>query len=195
MKDRTSIYRITAIGLMTAIVFVSNYIQFGIDTPLGPTRIHIANGICLLAALLFGELGGGIAAGLGSFLYDLTNPAYAATSWVTFLMKFLLAYICGIIIYAKYRQSTTSTPGLFRRILGTTIGSLSYVVMYVLKQYIEQCLILGYAVETVMFTTLTVKLPVSLINAAIAIPVSILIYHAVSPALKNSGLSDKMQIR
>jgi len=195
VKKQISTQKIVAIGLMTALVFVSNYIQFGIDTPFGPTRIHIANGMCLLGALLFGPLSGGLAAGLGSFLYDLTNPAYAATSWVTFIMKFLLAYICGLIVYGIKKKDSEDSTKVWRKIVGAIIGSLSYIVMYILKQYIEKCLILGYEVETVMLSVFTVNLPASLINAAIAIPVAVLLHSTLVPALKKSGLSERMQIR
>lgn len=194
MKKQMNTHTIVAIGLMTALVFVSNYIQFGIDTPIGLTRIHVANGICLLSALLFGGLRGGLAAGLGSFLFDLTNPAYAATSWVTFITKFLLAFICGAIVYSKRKDSNTPIK-LTRKIIATIVGSLSYVAMYVLNQYITQCLVMGVAVETVTAVTLSTKLPASLINAAIAVPVAVLLHGAVRPALKKSGLLESMQIR
>ena len=195
MQNKISIHRIAAIGMITALVFVSNYVQFFISTPFGAnTRIHIANGICLLAALLFGEYGGGIAAGLGSFLYDLTNPAYAATSWVTFLLKFLLAFICGFVVYGN-KKDMNKPVSFKRKLLGTAVGSLSYVVIYVAKLYIEQCLILGLEVETVMMAVLTINLPISLINACLAIPISMLIYSAISPALKKSGLSERMNLR
>lgn len=194
MNSKINVHKITAMGLMTALVFVSNYIQFGIETPIGPTRLHIANGICLLATLLFGSLEGGLAAGLGSFLYDLTNPAYAATSWVTFILKFLLAFIGGLVVYAGRKEKNTPAP-LWRRIVGSIAGSLSYVVLYCFKQYIEKCLILGLEKGAVILDIFSSKLPVSLINAAIAVPVAVLLYGAISPALKKAGLSERMQIR
>jgi len=180
---------------MTAIVFASNYIQFMIPTPFGATRIHIANGVCLLAALLFGGLKGGIAAGLGSFFYDLTFPDYVATSWVTFIMKFLMAFICGLAVYAgRNRKNNTLVP-LWRRLTGVIIGAVSYVSMYVAKQFIEQCLIYGLSIEAVAFTTFTVKLPVSLLNAALAVPIAILLHSALRSALQKAKLSEGFGIR
>ena len=196
MQAKANIHRIAAIAMMTALVFVSNYVQFFISTPFGAnTRLHIANGICMLGALLLGPTGGGLAAGLGSFLYDLTNPAYAASSWVTFIMKFLLAFIGGLVVYGIRNGGSDRSVSLLRRILGATAGTLSYVAMYVAKQYIEQCLIMGYEVNTVMLSVLTINLPVSLINAAIAVPVSVLLYGAVSRVLKKSDISERMRIR
>lgn len=61
---------------MTTIVFLSNYIQIPIPVSIGITRVHIANGICILSGILFGPLAGGFAAGFCSFLFDLTMPAF-----------------------------------------------------------------------------------------------------------------------
>lgn len=182
---------IAAIGLMTALVFASNYIQFIIPTPLGPTRIHIANGICMLAALLFGGLKGGVAAGLGSFFYDLTFPDYVATSWVTLLMKFLMALICGLIVYAGKRREGNVPAPKWRRLVGTIAGALSYVAMYVAKQFIEGCLVYRLTAEAVALTTFTVKLPVSLLNAALAVPIAFLLHAALRPAFQRAQLSEK----
>ena len=183
------------LGLMTAAVFASNYIQFVIPTPIGATRIHIANGICLLSALLMGGFKGGISAGLGSFLFDLTFPEYVATSWVTFIMKFLMALICGFVVHISGKDNTGSGISVLRKIVGAVIGSVSYVVMYIAKQFIEQCLILGLSVQAVAITTFTVKLPASLINAALAVPIAVLLHSALYPALKKAGLSDLFGIK
>ena len=191
---KSNLHSTVAVGFMAALVFVSNYIQFVIPTPIGTTRIHIANGICLLAALLLGGLRGGIAAGLGSFLFDLTIPDYAATSWVTLIMKFLLVFICGLVVYGRKKYSDDSKVFVWRRILGTVAGSLFYILLFILRQYIEQYLIFKVSFETVTAITFVTKLPVSLVNAAIAVILSILLHSAIRPALKKSGLADKMKV-
>lgn len=193
-KKRITTQTIAAIGIMTALVFASNYVQFMIPTPIGPTRIHIANGICLLAALLFGGLKGGVAAGLGSFFYDLTFPDYVATSWVTLLLKFLMALICGLIVYAGTKREDGAPAPVWRRLVGTIAGALSYVAMYMVKQFVEGCLVYQYSVEAVAFTSFTVKLPVSLLNAAIAVPIAFLLHNALRPAFQRAQLREKFGI-
>ena len=49
----------------------------------------------LMAALLFGAARGGHAAGLGSMIYDMMDPRYLPTCWLTFLMKFAMGWVCG----------------------------------------------------------------------------------------------------
>ncbi len=64
--QRNRVYTITFIGVMSAVVFVSNYLSI----PVASSRVHMANAVCLLAGMLFGGLQGGLAAGLGSALFD-----------------------------------------------------------------------------------------------------------------------------
>ncbi len=76
MEKRFTIRDIAEIGVLAALVFVATaFIKIGpIPTPAGPTMIKSGNIICLLGALLFGKTKGGLAAGIGSMLYDLTDP-------------------------------------------------------------------------------------------------------------------------
>jgi len=188
-------YTVVAVAIMTAMVFASNYIQIPIPTVIGTTRIHIANGICLLAALLLGGFKGGIAAGLGSFFFDLTFPEYVPLSWVTFLTKFTMALICGLIVYMGSKQKSDKPVSVWRRLVGTVVGALSYVAMFVAQQFFVKCLIEKQAVEAVAIATFTVKLPTSLLNAALAVPIAILLHSALRPALQKAKLSDKFGIK
>lgn len=73
------LYRIVAVALLGALVFVSSMLSVPIPVAIGDiTRIHLGNIFCLLSGFLLGPVGGGLAAGIGSALYDLTNPAYIA---------------------------------------------------------------------------------------------------------------------
>ncbi len=50
MKNKNSIYKIVTVGLLGALVFVSNYLSFPIPVPVGDiSRIHLGNAFCLLA--------------------------------------------------------------------------------------------------------------------------------------------------
>ena len=49
-----------------------------ISTGIDNTRIHLGNVLCLLSGLLW-RLAGRMAAGLGSAIFDLTNPLYIAS--------------------------------------------------------------------------------------------------------------------
>ena len=86
---------VVMVGLMTALVFIFTYLHIDIPTPLSNTMIHLGNVMCLLASLLFGGIRGGLAAGFGSMIYDMLDPRYLPTCWVTFIMKFLMGWVAG----------------------------------------------------------------------------------------------------
>ena len=66
-KQTWDAYTITGIGVLAAAVYVITLFRF----PLLGSKVHFANAMCILAGLLLGPVPGGIAAGLGSALYDL----------------------------------------------------------------------------------------------------------------------------
>ena len=93
-----SVSDLVVVGLMAAIIFVTtSFIKIQIPTPTGPTMLKVANIICLLSGMLFGGVRGGLAAGIGSFLFDLTNPAFVSGAPFTLINFFLMAFVCGVI--------------------------------------------------------------------------------------------------
>ena len=94
-KKSMDVRTIVAIGLMAALVFIFSKFRIDIPSPLGKTGIHFGNIMCLLGGLLFGAVPGGLAAGIGSALLDLTDPVYAPEFWITFLTKFAMGFVAG----------------------------------------------------------------------------------------------------
>ena len=84
-ENRFSVQKLALLGMMTALVFAGNYARIIMPIAIGGrTSFTLANILCCLSGLLLGPAGG-LASGLGSALYDLTNPLYAAECWITFL--------------------------------------------------------------------------------------------------------------
>lgn len=170
--------QVVLIGVMAAIVFVSNYISFTIPLIVGdPTRIHVANIFCLLAGMLLGPVGGGLAAGIGSALYDLTFPAYVASAPFTFAFKFLMAFVAGKIANSGGRAANDHKFNL----IGSIVGQVLYIVLYLGKKFISGILV-GNAVQTVLVAC-TTSLVTSSINAVISIAVVVLIAPAFKKAM------------
>ena len=93
MKQRFTTRKLAFLGMMTALVFASNYARIIMPIAIGGrTSFTLANIVCCLSGLLLGPIGG-LASGLGSALYDLTNPLYAAECWITFLTKGLMGTV------------------------------------------------------------------------------------------------------
>ena len=135
----------------------------------------------LVAGLLLGPFPGGLAAGLGSMFFDLTNPMYIASAPFTFAFKFVMAWLCGIIAHKCGKEV------LWKTILGAVIGAVAYVILYLGKSFIEDFFILGLPLEAVMLTV-TQKGLVSTVNGIIAAVVSVPLYVTLHPLLHKAGL-------
>lgn len=172
--------RLAVLGLLTALVFVSNYISIPIPTGFGVTRVHVANGICILAAMLTGPWWGGLAAGLGSMFYDFTNPAYISGAPITFIFKFAMAAVAGLIAYNGGLKSKNTKKNL----IGSIAGALTYVALYLLKSYISQRFIAGVPHDAVMVTVAT-KAGASLANAFIAVVIAMILTPILRPLVES----------
>lgn len=187
-QEKKAIYRVTLTAVFAALVFVSSMLlSVPIPVAIGDvTRIHLGNIFCLLSGFVLGPVAGGLAAGLGSALYDVTNPAYIASAPFTFAFKFLLAAVCGWVAYA--RGSRAERHG--QNILAGVAGSAAYMVLYLGKSFIEG-LLLGNALVPVLVAVGT-KAVTSGVNAVIAVVVSVPLCAAVRMALKKSHLLEKL---
>ena len=133
-KKAFSLYDIVMIGLMAAVVFVvTMFLSIRIPTPTGTTMIKLANAFVLLCGLLLGPVRGGLAAGIGSMIFDLMTPEYAPEAWITFLRFFLMAWLCGVIAYAGAAAAKKFARNLVACLAGAVFSSL----LYMLKGIIE----------------------------------------------------------
>ena len=109
-QKKGNVNKLTMLGMMTALVFVSNYLRITMPIAIGGrTSFTLANIMCCLSGLLLGPVGG-FASGLGSAIYDLTNPAYAPECWITFLTKGVMGMVAGLAM--KDRLLTGAAPSL-----------------------------------------------------------------------------------
>ena len=180
-KTKFNSRTLAIIGLMSAVTFVvTKFISIPIPVAIGgKTRIHLGNSICVLSGLLFGGLPGGLAAGIGSALVDLTDPRWAPEFYITFINKFAMGFIAGAIAHMGKRS-------LGKDIVAATAGAFTYVALYLLKSYIGQ-VILGSAPEAIKGVLMT-KAATSATNAVMAIVISVVLFKVIEPALKKARL-------
>lgn len=177
-KKKITVREITTVGLMAAMVFVASELSIPIPTAIGNTRIHLGNVMCLLSGFLLGPVGGGLSAGIGSAFFDLVNPAYVTSAPFTFVFKFLMAWVCGILYRAWKNKGKTV---LFSAVAGTA-GAVTYVILYLAKSFFESYLFLQMPLEGVL-VSLVQKGSVSLVNGIIAVIVSVPLSMAIRPVL------------
>ena len=186
MKKREfSVINITFIAMMAAMVYVVTLFRF----PLLGSKVHFANAVCLLSGILLGPLQGGLAAGIGSAFYDAVTGYDLINVLITFVSKFAMAWVCGWML--ERNTHIHSRGRIDRTALSCFCGALTYVALYMLKTFIYQKFVYGYPMDAV-WATMVSKLIPSLINAAVAIVAAPLFYHAVLPALRASGILNRM---
>ncbi len=192
MKNNTKfvLYDIVLIGVMAAVCFVTTmFLKFDIPTPTGPTMIKTANIFCLLAGMLLGGVKGGLAAGLGSFLYDLTNPAYIAESPITFFNFFMMGLVCGLIFHLA-EKSKTKTMFVIWSVVAALGGQVAYFILRFTKD-IGRLMLAGSTFEAA-FAGNSVKMISSLINMAISVPCAVLLVPVLITALKKANVYQKI---
>lgn len=188
-KPKFTVYDMVVVGVMAAVVFVvTMLIKIEIPTPAGPVMLKLANAFVLLAGMLFGGLRGGLAAGIGSALFDLFNPAYIADAPLTLIRFFLMAAICGWICYSGGRKGRSTVWNILGASAGAVFSFLFYFVQSLIKQLIQ-----GQPFD-VAFLNILPKLGTSALNTVIAIVIACLIAPICMAALKRVGFYQRMRI-
>ena len=184
------ITRIVFTGVMAAIICVITTFRI----PLGQSKVHFANSLCLLAGLLLGPVWGGTAAGLGSAIYDVLLGGYTYEAVITFVSKFAMAWVTGIL-YQKWvlkKEEKSWKENLLPLIISCVLGALTYVALYMLKTWIFKMYVEPVPADTIP-GIMVAKLGPSLINAVFAIVTAPIFFHAVRPALKAGGILKQLE--
>ena len=180
MKAKNSkIFDIVFVGVLAAMVYVVTLFRF----PLLGSKVHFANAVCLLGGMLLGPTLGGLAAGIGSALYDAFAGYDFINVLITFVSKFAMAWVCGKVMDAAVKGKHRFD----RTLIASIAGALTYVALYMLKTYIYNRFVYGYPLDAVGVTLVSKLIP-SLINAGAAIVAAPIFFHAVLPALRAGGV-------
>ena len=186
MKNRRmSAVSLAVLGMMTALVFVSNYLRIILPIAIGgKTSFTLANIMCCLSGLLLGPAGG-LASGLGSALYDLTNPLFAAECWITFLTKGIMGLAAGWVLRSAAHREAPRYP---RCLAGAVCGCIAYYVLYFFKCFAYDGLLVEGLPPAVAVGILPLKVPASLFNGAAAVAAAPPLYLAIRSAMKRAHL-------
>lgn len=179
-----NLHTLVLVGVLSALVFALSSVEILIPLSIGEgTRIHFGNIMCLLSGVLFGPLVGGLAAGFGSMIYDLTHPLYISEFWITFLTKFAMGAITGLL----GKNVLAKAPGAPRALLAGLGGQLSYLVLYLGKTAIQQRFVNGIPWNGVTLVLIS-KLVVSGFNGLVAVACCTLLAPPLALALDKTGM-------
>ena len=188
-RNRThrALLKLCATAMMIAIVFVGNYLRVKIPVPLGGvTSFTLANILCALSGILLGPIHGFLAAGFGSAIYDLMDPAYVSEAPITLFTKGMYGLVAGLVLYTVFRSVREK---YFPQLAATTCAALSYMVIYLAKVFFYNGMFIqGFTQAGQCWALVVSKLPATLFNGGIAIVAAPILGIALMKALRRAHL-------
>ena len=181
-RDEKLMFAVMA-GLMAALVAVGSALRITLPVNVGTTSFHLGNIMCALSGIFLGPVGGGLAAGIGSAIYDMTNPLYISECWITFLTKGAYGLAVGLIAWSGHRRGERYGWNL----AGTVAGAAVYAVLYLFKGFAWDGLLLGGLQTGPALAALVPKLPATAFNAVIAVVCAPALAAAVQKARHTVG--------
>ena len=184
-KQKISTKRIAMAALMAALTIVGSAIRITMPIDIaGTTSFHLGNIMCALSGILLGPWLGGLAAGLGTFLYDMTNPLYVTEAWITFLTKRAYGLFPGLVMLLWKGNWNLIKAGI-----AAASGALAYAAMYLAKTYYWSGMFKqGLTAEAAMLTVIS-KIPATTFNAVVAIVFAPILAVSIRKALEKNHLS------
>ena len=181
--------RLAQTALLAALCYIG--FQFlRIDIPVGgsKTALHLGNAFCVLAALLLGGVRGGLAGAVGMTIADLTS-GYASSAPQTFIMKLCIGLIVGVVAHkVGHLAEQTEQKKVFQwSVLGSVSGMAFNVVVDPIMSYLRKRFLLGMDQSAVDILAKWTAAS-TFINAVAAVLIAVLLYSALAPILRKSGL-------
>ena len=182
-NQKISTKRIAMAGLLAALTAVGSGLRIVIPVSIGGnSAFHLGNIFCALSGILLGPGLGGLAAGLGSAIYDMTNPIYISECWITFLMKGAYGLASGLV--AKHLH----LGDYLKDLLATTAGAVTYALLYLGKKFLETMIVSGVSAGGAMVAVVT-RLPATTFNMAVAIIIAPILSTAIRKALAHNHIT------
>lgn len=192
MKNNT-VLKLSVTALMAALCYVAfTFLQIKIPTPVGYTSFHLGNTFCVLAALLLGGLPGGIAGAIGMGIGDLLDPVYIAVAPKTIILKLGIGIVTGLVAHSVLKINNKEGKDLKKAaFLASGAGMLFNMIGEPVLSYLYYLVILGNSEKAITYLAVA-KFVTTGVNAVLAIIIASLIYIALYPRLKKSGMLDKI---
>lgn len=184
-KQSISTHRLVLAALMAALTVVGSAMRITLPLEIaGTTSFHLGNILCALSGILLGPWLGGLAAGLGSMIYDMTNPLYISECWITFLTKGAYGLAAGLVIYMGGKSVSYA-----KAVAASAVGAVVYALLYLAKSFFYSGLLIHGLTPQAAWLALLGKIPATAFNAAIAVVLAPLLAVAIRKALEQNRFS------
>ena len=187
MKNRSklSTKKIVLTALLAALTTAGSAIRITLPLEIaGTTSFHLGNILCALSGILLGPWLGGVAAGLGSAIYDMMNPLYISEAWITFLSNGAYGLVAGLIMLLWKKDW-----GYIKAAIAAFGGALTYAVLYLLKSYYYSGILMKGLTSEAALLAMSLKIPATVFNAALAIIFAPILAVAIRKALEQNHLT------
>lgn len=177
-------------ALCAALCYIgATFIKIQIPVPgTEGTMFHLGNTFCVLAALLIGGLWGGLAGAVGMTISDLTT-SYVTSAPKTFVLKLCIGLIVGLIAHKLFKLSK-DIPAK-KVVAGTIVASICGMAFNIVADpivgYFYKTYLLGVPQDLAKALAKMGAITTA-VNAVIAVIVATIIYLALRPVMKKSGM-------
>ena len=184
-----NLQRIAQAGLMAALCYIG-YAVFPAITATG-TKIHVGNAFVVLAAYLLGGVHGGLSGAVGLSIADITG-GYVESAPRTFITKLVIGLVAGFVahkIAGLSKDRSHSYVLKWSAISAVCALGVNCVFEPVLK-YVWYTLLTPNAdkAASAIKALMAVTTYATIINAVINSVIAVVLYMALRPALKKTGL-------
>ena len=193
-KNREMVLKLCVASLMTALVTVFSGMRIMLPLAVGGvTAFQLGNIMCTLSGLLLGPWWGFAAAGLGSFIYDLTHGYYASEALITFFIKGVYGIVAGLVMHLVFvRLLKKERDSYVPMLVSSVCAALAFLVVYSVKVYFYNGMFVeGFTTPIQCWALIVAKLPATLFNGAVAVIFAPILGVALHRALKAAHL-DRM---
>ena len=166
--------RVVLCGLFAALCFIGTWLHIPINISGSPTMVHLGTTVIFLTAVMIGK-DAAFAGGIGSALFDMTNPAYIAWVLPTLIIKGLTGYTAGSIAFARGKEGRSMPQNIIGFIAGGVVSLLGYFL-------VNWFIFVGFKVAVV-------KMVSSLITTGIGVVIAIPLVAVIKPILRRSGVN------
>ena len=190
MKTNTiSTKKIVMTALLAALTVAGSYLRIKVPSVVGTSAFHLGNIMCSLSGILLGPWFGGLAAALGSAIFDMLDPIYISECWITFITKGAYGVVAGLIAWSGKKPWSASIKLFYpKALLAAICGALTYAALYLSKTYFYSALLIKGLTPDAALAAAIAKLPATTFNAVVAIVAAPLLATAISKALEKARI-------